>query len=51
MIAELVAFGATVREALIYTLQIDRDVLESSLLSLHFETEETEGHNEEYQLF
>ncbi len=38
MIAELVAVGATIREAFINSLQVSRDVLESILLSLHLET-------------
>lgn len=41
MIAELVSMGASVREAIIYSLQMNKDQLESILLSIHFETEET----------
>ncbi|KGP76073.1 Putative chaperone BssE [Desulfosporosinus sp. Tol-M] len=37
MIAEMVAIGATVREAIIYSLQINREHLESILLTLHLE--------------
>ncbi len=37
MIAEMVAVGATVREAFTHSLQVSRDVLESVLLSLHLE--------------
>ena len=35
MIAELVAIGASIREAFVYSLQVSRDALESTLLSLH----------------
>lgn len=35
MIAELVSLGATIKEAFIYSLQVNKDVLESVLLSLH----------------
>lgn len=38
MIAELVALGSPLRDALIYSLQISTDTLESLLLSLHVET-------------
>jgi nitric oxide reductase NorQ protein len=37
MIAELVAIGASIREAFIYSLQVSRDILESTLLSMHLE--------------
>jgi len=37
MIAEMIAVGATVKEAFIYGLQMNPDVLESVLLSLHIE--------------
>jgi len=37
MIAEMVAFGASVREAIIYSLQINKEHLESILLTLHLE--------------
>ena len=37
MIAEMVAVGATVKDAFINSLQISRDLLESVLLSLHVE--------------
>ncbi|MDY6881440.1 MAG: MoxR family ATPase [Desulfatiglans sp.] len=43
MIGELVAFGASLREALIYSLQISPDALESLLLSLHVETGQKEA--------
>ena len=38
MMAELVAAGAGVREATIYSLQVSKDVVESVLLSVHAET-------------
>jgi nitric oxide reductase NorQ protein len=37
MITELVAMGASIREAFIYSLQVSRDILESTLLSMHLE--------------
>ena len=37
MISELVAMGASIREAFIYSLQVSKDVLESTLLSIHLE--------------
>ena len=48
MIAELVGCGASLREAIIYSLQISSDVLESLLLSIHVEMEETEVDEREY---
>jgi nitric oxide reductase NorQ protein len=51
MLAELVALGAELREALVHTLQVDKDTLESCLLSLHFEKGESERWREEYELF
>ena len=42
MIAELVSLGSSLKEALIYGLQISRDALESLLLALHVETGECE---------
>jgi nitric oxide reductase NorQ protein len=51
MIAELVALGASLREALIYSLQISRDTLESLLLTLQVETGETRAANGNYRLF
>jgi nitric oxide reductase NorQ protein len=38
MIAELVSLGSSLKEALIYGLQISRDALESLLLAVHVET-------------
>ena len=52
MTAELVSMGATIREALVYSLQISTDVLESVLLSLHLEqTEVEESIEDEYKPF
>ena len=51
MIAELVAMGASLREAMIYSLQISKDVLESLLLSIQVETGETEVNRGEYVLY
>lgn len=42
MIAELAALGASLREALVYSLQIGRDSLESLLLSVQVETGDTD---------
>ncbi len=41
MIAEMVSIGASVREAIVYSLQMSKDVLESILLSIHVEMGET----------
>jgi len=43
MIAELVTMGASIREAFVYSLQVSRDILESTLLSLHLEMGHTKG--------
>jgi len=51
MIAELVAMGASLREAMIYSLQISKDALESLLLSIQVETGETEADRGEYVLY
>ncbi len=51
MIAELVSFGASLREALIYSLQISIDTLESLLLSVHIETGETKIEKNQYTLY
>jgi len=51
MIAELVSLGSTLREALIYSLQISKDTLESLLLSVQAETGETEVVKGEYVLY
>jgi len=51
MIAELVALGAPVREAITYSLQVSKDMLESLLLSLHVETKETTTESQDYVVF
>ena len=52
MIAELVHLGATLREAFIYSMQVNKDILESVLLSLHLgEKDVDENHVEEYKIF
>jgi len=51
MIAELVACGATLREAVVYSLQISKEVLESLLLSIHVEMQETEVEDNNYQRY
>jgi nitric oxide reductase NorQ protein len=52
MIAELVSLGATLKEAFIYSLQIDKDILESVLLSLHLGgVEVEESYEDEYEPF
>ena len=51
MIAELVAMGASLREAISYSLQISKDTLESLLLSIQVETGETEADRGEYTLY
>ena len=51
MIAEMVALGASLREAMLYSLQIGRDVLESLLLSVQVETGEIESGRGGYGLY
>ncbi len=51
MIAELVALGASLREALVYSLQISKDTLESLLLAVQVETGETETGANRYVLY
>jgi nitric oxide reductase NorQ protein len=51
MLAELVSLGASLREALIYSLQISKDTLESLLLSIHVETGETDTEESRYVLY
>ncbi len=52
MIAELVATGASIREAFTYSLQVSRDVLESTLLSIHLEMSLTRsGDGREYKYY
>jgi len=51
MIAELVSLGASLKEAMIYSLHLSKDTLESTLLAVHVETQEFEGKEDEYILF
>jgi len=51
MIAELVSMGSSLREALIYSLQISKDTLESLLLSIQVETKETKADRGQYVLY
>lgn len=52
MIAELVAAGASIREAFTYSLQVSKDVLESTLLSIHLEMGVTgSGDGRAYKLY
>ena len=51
MIAELVSLGASLREALVYSLQISKDTLESLLLAVQVETAETETRPGRYVLY
>ena len=51
MIAELVSLGASLREALVYSLQISRDALESLLLSVHVQTQDTEAELDRYVVY
>lgn len=51
MMAELVAMGTMLREAIIYSLQISKDVLESLLLAVHAESKDMEVKEDKYTLF
>lgn len=51
MVAELVSLGASLREALVYSLQISKDTLESLLLAVQVETGETETRADRYILY
>jgi nitric oxide reductase NorQ protein len=51
MIADLVAMGATIREAVMYSLQISKDILESLLLSIHVETKDMQILENKYLIF
>jgi nitric oxide reductase NorQ protein len=51
MIAELVGLGSSLREALIYSLQISKDTLESLLLAVQVETGEHRVEKGEYVLY
>lgn len=48
MMAELMAAGTSIREALLYSLQISKDVVESLLLSVHAETGDTRVKENKY---
>jgi len=48
MIAELASEGADIRDALVYSIQIEKSILESALISLHLaegEEEITDNHH------
>lgn len=51
MIAELAAQGAPLREAIIYSLQISMNILESLLLSIHVETADTKEEISHYERY
>ena len=51
MIGEMVAAGATLREAIATSLQTNRETLESILLSLHMDKEYIEKGEADYMLF
>jgi nitric oxide reductase NorQ protein len=52
MIAEMMAVGASTKDAFINSLQISKDVIESVLLSLHVESGEKEkDHEKGYRLY
>jgi len=51
MMAELMAVGASIREAMIYSLQVSRDLVESILLSVHAETGDLQAREDKYVLF
>ena len=51
MIAELMVAGGSLRESLIYSLSVSRDLIESLLLAVHVETKETIIKSSEYKLF
>jgi nitric oxide reductase NorQ protein len=52
MIAELVSMGTPVREAIVYSLQMSKDLLESILLAVHVQTGETgEIGDDTYDIF
>lgn len=51
MMAELIAMGASIKDAVTYSLQISRDALESMLLSIHAETKDTQITENRFVLF
>jgi len=51
MIGEMMAAGATLREAIVFSLQANKETLESILISLHLENNYVEKNKLEYLLF
>ena len=51
MIAELMSVGVHIKEALVYSLSISRDIIESLLLALHVETKDIIVKTSGYRLF
>jgi nitric oxide reductase NorQ protein len=51
MIAELVALGASIRDAIIFSLQTTKEHLESILLTLHLENGIVDENANEFVLF
>lgn len=51
MIAEMVAAGASIREAIVYSLQMSKDFLESILLALHVEKGESQVNSYGYERY
>jgi nitric oxide reductase NorQ protein len=51
MMAELMAAGASVREAMVYSLQVSKDMVESVLLSIHAETGDVQVRKNKFVLF
>jgi len=51
MISELMGAGGGLKESIIYSLSISRDILESILLSLHVETQDHEIKSNQYKRF
>jgi nitric oxide reductase NorQ protein len=51
MVAELMAAGAGIKEAFVYSMDVSKDILESCLLSIHLKRDEVEAEAEAYELF
>ena len=51
MIARLVKAGSSIKEALIFSLQMNREILESILLTVQIEMGETEVQKDAYELY
>ncbi len=52
MIGEMVAVGTSISDAFINSLQVSRDILESILLSLHYELGAKDGgKGKSYQIY